>query len=303
MAEGGPYARVAVVTGAARGVGAAVAHRLALRGMRVALLGRELESLRRVADGLPTEAHCFEVDVTDEAALQGAALSVGARLGPASVVVANAGIAAAGPFATCEASLFDRVVQVNLIGSANTARVFLPQLVRTRGYFLQVASTAAFGSAPLMSAYCASKAGVESFAQALRTEVRPAGVGVGIAYLHWTGTDMIAALDDHPVLRALRSHQPAPARRVHSPEQVAGWLVRGVERRAVSVYAPPWLRLVQPLRPVLPLVVSAVARRSLSALPAEELERSTGVLGAGGAADLRARGAVPPVPPVTPPQT
>jgi short-subunit dehydrogenase len=292
MAEGALCARIAVVTGAARGVGAAVARRLALRGMRVALLGRELESLRQVAAGLPTEAHCFEVDVTDEAALQGAARSIAARLGSASVVIANAGIAAAGPFATCEASLFDRVVEVNLIGSANTARVFLPQLVRTRGYFLQVASTAAFGSAPLMSAYCASKAGVESFAQALRTEVRPAGVGVGIAYLHWTGTDMIAALDDHPVLRALRSHQPAPARRVHSPEQVAEWLVRGVERRAVSVYAPPWLRLVQPLRPVLPLVVSAVARRSLSALPSEELERTTGVLGAGGAADLRARGAV-----------
>ncbi|MEV5903628.1 hypothetical protein [Streptomyces sp. NPDC052127] len=62
--------------------------------------------------------------------------------------------------------------------------------------------------------------------------------------------------------------------------------MRGVERRAVSVYAPPWLR------PVLPLMVSAVARRSLSALPSEELERTTGVLGA-----------VAPVPPVTPPQT
>ncbi|WP_157880476.1 SDR family NAD(P)-dependent oxidoreductase, partial [Streptomyces katrae] len=85
MAEVGSYARIAVVTGAARGVGAAVARRLARRGMRLALLGRELDSLRQVAAGLPTEAHCFEVDVTDEAALQGAARSVGTRLGPASV--------------------------------------------------------------------------------------------------------------------------------------------------------------------------------------------------------------------------
>lgn len=65
-----------------------------------------------------------------------------------SVVVANAGIAAAGPFAASEAALFNRVIDVNLIGSANTARVFLPQLLSTRGYFLQIASTAAFGSAP-----------------------------------------------------------------------------------------------------------------------------------------------------------
>ncbi|MEU8679331.1 SDR family oxidoreductase [Streptomyces sp. NPDC048560] len=296
------YGRVAVVTGAARGVGAATARHLAERGLRVVLLGRELESLRRVAATLPTEARCFEVDVTDEAALQGAARVVGERMGPASVVVANAGIAAAGPFAASEAALFNRVIDVNLVGSANTARVFLPQLIATRGYFLQVASTAAFGAAPFMSAYCASKAGVESFAQALRTELRAEGVDVGIAYLHWTGTDMIDALDEHPVLRALRAHQPAPARRVHSSDQVAAWLTRGVERRATSIYAPPWLRLVQPLRPLFPLIVSRIARRSLAGLPADGLQRTTGVLGAGGRADWEARRPETPGPPVIPPQ-
>ncbi|MFE5141269.1 SDR family oxidoreductase [Streptomyces fagopyri] len=294
--------RVAVVTGAARGVGEATARNLARRGMRVALLGRELESLRRVAQSLPTDTCCFEVDVTDDAALQGAARDTAARLGPASVVVANAGIAVAGPFAASGAALFNRVIDVNLIGSANTARVFLPHLLNTRGYFLQIASTAAFGSSPLMSAYCASKAGAESFAQALRTELRPAGVGVGIAYLHWTGTDMIDARDDHPVLRALRAHQPAPIRRVHTPDQVAVWLTRGIERRATSVYAPPWLRLVQPLRPLLPMVVSRIARRSLAALSAAELHSSTGVLGAGGRADWEAHPPAPPARPATPPQ-
>ncbi|MFI5998100.1 SDR family oxidoreductase [Streptomyces sp. NPDC051362] len=302
MGQGRPEARVAVVTGAARGVGEATARRLARRGLRLALLGRELESLRQVASSLPTEACCIEVDVTDEAALQGAARGVQARLGSASVVVANAGIAAAGPFAASEAALFNRVIAVNLLGSANTARAFLPQLLQTGGYYLQIASTAAFGSAPLMSAYCASKAGVESFAQALRTELHPEGVDVGIAYLHWTGTDMIGGLDDHPVLRALRTHQPGPARRVHSPDQVAAWLMRGINRRATSVYAPPWLRFIQPLRPVLPVIVSHVARRSLAALPQAELRSTTGVLGAGGLADWEAHRPAPPGPPVTPPQ-
>ncbi|MFD6298292.1 SDR family oxidoreductase [Streptomyces sp. NPDC060235] len=302
MVQGRSDSRVAVVTGAARGVGEATARRLARRGLRVALLGRELESLRQVARSLPTETRCIEVDVTDEAALNGAARSVQTRLGPASVVVANAGIAAAGPFAASEPALFNRVIDVNLIGSANTARAFLPQLVETSGYYLQIASTAAFGSAPLMSAYCASKAGVESFAQALRTELHPEGVDVGIAYLHWTGTDMIGALDEHPVLRALRTHQPGPGRRVHSPDQVADWLMHGITRRAISIYAPPWLRLVQPLRPVLPLIVSRVSRRSLKALSVAELASSTGVLGAGGRADWEARQPVPPAPTVTPPQ-
>ncbi|WP_258040218.1 SDR family oxidoreductase [Streptomyces sp. SM9] len=256
-----------------------------------------------MARSLPTDSCSLEVDVTDEAALRGAARSVAERMGPASVVVANAGIAAAGPFATTEAALWDRVIAVNLLGSAATARAFLPQLLRTRGYLLQVASTAAFGSAPLMSAYCASKAGVESYAQALRTEMEPEGVGVGIAYLHWTGTGMIEGLEAHPVLRELRAHQPGPGSRVHSPEQVAGWLVRGIERRAASVYAPWWLRLVQPVRPVLPMVVSRVSRRSLRGLPAEELREMTGVLGPGGRADWEARGPVGPVVPVRPPQS
>lgn len=130
--------RIAVVTGAARGVGAATARRLAERGLRVALLGRELATLEAVARSLPTDSCSLEVDVTDEAALRGAARSVAERMGPASVVVANAGIAAAGPFATTEAALWDRVIAVNLLGSAATARAFLPQLLRTRGYLLQV---------------------------------------------------------------------------------------------------------------------------------------------------------------------
>src|SRR3954451_23037111 len=132
--------KVAVVTGAARGIGAAVARELAARGMRMVLLGRELESLREVADSLPGTSCCIEADVTDEASIQGTARSVAERLGPVSVVVANAGIAAAGSFATCDAALWNRVIEVNLIGSAVTARVFLSQLLQTRGYLLQVAS-------------------------------------------------------------------------------------------------------------------------------------------------------------------
>ncbi len=277
--------RVAVITGAARGIGSALARQLSGVGMHVALLGREERSLHRTAAVLPGPALCVEADVTDQDALDRAAGQVARELGDASVVVANAGVAAGGPFRQTDADLWRRVIDVNLIGAANTARAFLPQLARTHGYFLQIASTAAFGSAPMMSAYCASKAGAESFARALRGEVEPDGVTVGIAYVHWTGTDMISGLDDHPVLRALRSHQPWFARRVHSPDQVAGWLTAGVHRRAPQIYAPPWLRWCQPLRPLFPAVVTRVARRELRRSTAEELAVDIGVMGAGGRAD------------------
>ncbi|MFJ1928253.1 MULTISPECIES: SDR family oxidoreductase [unclassified Streptomyces] len=279
------HGRVAVVTGAARGVGAALARGLSDAGMRVALLGREKETLREAAETLPGPTICVESDITDRAALADAARRVETELGPASVVVANAGIAVSGPFDRTGAELWQRVIDVNLTGSANTARVFLPQLASTRGYFLQIASTAAFGAAPMMSAYCASKAGAESFALALRGEVQPDGVQVGIAYLHWTGTDMLTGIDDDPVLTALRRNQPRVARRVHTPDQVARWLTQGITHRTPYIYAPPWLRVCQPLRPVFPALVARITRRELRGRPSGTLSRPVEVLGVGGRAD------------------
>lgn len=288
--------RVAVVTGAARGIGEALARSLSGAGMRVALLGRERETLREAAASLHPSM-CIEADITEPAALADAARRVEAELGPADVVVANAGIAVSGPFARTAPELWQRVIDVNLTGSANTARAFLPQLTATRGYFLQIASTAAFGAAPMMSAYCASKAGAESFALALRGEVKPSGIQVGIAYLHWTGTDMLTGINDHPVLEALRRNQPRPARRVHTPDQVAQWLTRGITHRAPHIYGPPWLRWCQPLRPLFPAIVARTARRELRDNPSDTMSSSVEVLGTGGRADwnsYRASRSFPP---------
>ncbi|MFJ3617048.1 SDR family oxidoreductase [Streptomyces iakyrus] len=282
--------RTVVVTGAARGVGAALAREAARRGARVALVGHEKPVLDAVAASLPGPALALEADVTDLAALEAAASTVRSRLGRPSAVVANAGIAEGGALLASDPAAWRRVIDVNLTGSAQTARAFLPDLIGTAGYFLQVASLASIGAAPLMSAYCASKAGVEAFAHSLRAEVAHRGVGVGIAYLNWTDTDMIRDADRYAVLRELRRHMPPPARRVYPVETVAARLVRGMERRRTAVYAPPWLRLAQPIRPAMPPVVLRVARRELPRLEASGPVRYTGPLGAGGLADRAAAG-------------
>ncbi|GHB80814.1 short-chain dehydrogenase [Streptomyces cirratus] len=289
MPQRNPLAgRTAVVTGAARGLGEGLCRQLAKRGMRIALLGREAETLERVARSLPVESRCYEADVTDDEVMGRTALRVSRDMGDPAVVIANAGVAEGGPFGASNPKTWRRVIEVNLVGSAVTARVFLPALLRSRGYFLQVASTAAFGAAPMMSAYCASKAGVESFAQSLRAELGHQGVGVGIAYLHWTDTDMVRDVDAHDVLRELRAHMPAPARKVYSVEQVAAWLAKAVHHRAATVYAPPWLRLAQPVRPVLPLLVARASARTLPRLARHGPLNPTGLLGAGGLADTQA---------------
>ncbi|MFF3291041.1 SDR family oxidoreductase [Streptomyces sp. NPDC003023] len=279
------HGRVAVVTGAARGVGAATARELARRGATVALLGLEEPELAGVRDGLAGQALCWEVDVSDEPAMRRVAADVRDRLGPASVVVANAGVAEGGPFAESDPAVWRRVIEVNLIGSAITARAFLPQLRTTRGYYLQIASLASMGAAPMMSAYCASKAGVESFTHSLQAEVAHTGVGVGIAYLNWTDTDMIRDGDRYTVLRELRGHMPPPARRVHPVETVAARITRAVEHRSAAVYAPAWLRAVQVVRAALPPVVTRLCRRELPRIERRTAFTDTGLLGAGGRAD------------------
>jgi NAD(P)-dependent dehydrogenase (short-subunit alcohol dehydrogenase family) len=277
--------RTVVVTGAARGLGAALARACAHRGARLALLGHEKPRLDAVAEDLPTPALALEVDVTDAAALEDAATEVRGRLGPPSVVVANAGVAEGGPFATSDPAEWGRVVDVNLTGSAHTARAFLPDLLRTAGYHLQIASLASLGAAPMMSAYCASKAGVEAFGHSLRAEVAHHGVAVGIAYLNWIDTDMIRDADRYAVLRELRAHMPPPARRTFPADVVAARLVRAVERRRTAVYVPGWLRLAQVGRATLPPVVMRLSRRELPRLEAEGAMSPTGPLGAGGRAD------------------
>ncbi|MFF8316115.1 SDR family oxidoreductase [Streptomyces bobili] len=283
--------RTVVVTGAARGLGAAQARALARRGARLALLGHERPALEAVAASLPTPALAVEADVTDEGALREAAETVRARLGPPSAVVANAGIAEGGPFARQDMATWRRVVDVNLTGSALTAHTFLPDLRETAGYYLQIASLASLGAAPLMSAYCAAKAGVEAFAHALRAEEAHHGVAVGIAYMNWTDTDLIRDADRHAALHELRAHLPPPARRVHPVDAVAEPLARAVERRSTAVYVPAWLRLAQLARPALPSLVLRATRRALPGTETEKPLHPTGLLGAGGRAD---RDAGPP---------
>ncbi|MFD9572483.1 SDR family oxidoreductase [Streptomyces sp. NPDC059982] len=281
--------RVAVVTGAARGLGAATARALDARGARVALLGLEPERLAGTAATLQHDAAWWEADVTDDAGMARTAAQVAARMGPASVVVANAGIAEGGPFADSEPDAWRRVIEVNLIGSAITARSFLPALLATGGHFLQITSLAAMGTSPLMSAYCASKAGAESFAHALRAELAHEGVGVAIAYINWIDTDMTRDADQYAVLRELRAHMPPPARKTYPAEQVAARLVTAIEHRRASVYVPGWLRAVQPVRAFLPPIVTLVARRELPRLARSAPFEATGMLGAGGQADRNAR--------------
>ncbi|GLF99467.1 SDR family oxidoreductase [Streptomyces yaizuensis] len=294
MSRVGLDGQVAVVTGAARGLGELLARKLSARGARVALVGLEPGELERVTARLHTEGGWWHADVTDHTAMAGVAAEVKERFGKVDIVVANAGVATGGLLADSDPDAWRRVIEVNLVGSAITGRAFLPVLTESRGYFLQIASVAAMSAMPLMTAYCASKAGAEAFAHGLRAEVGHQGVGVGVAYLSWTDTDMVRGADQHEVMRDLRRRLPWPGNRTYPLGPAADRLVAGIERRSAHVYGQPWVRALQPLRGVLPAVLGYGAAREMRRFAPRiaALGPDPGTLvGAGGAADDAARAA------------
>jgi NAD(P)-dependent dehydrogenase (short-subunit alcohol dehydrogenase family) len=271
--------KVAVVTGAARGLGAAVALRLAQRGAQVALVGLEAAELENAAaDCAPyAPARAWVADVTDHDRMRAVADEIAGHYPQVDIVVANAGIAAGGLFSDTDPAVFGRVIEVNLLGSVTTARVFLPALTASRGYFLQVASLAALAHSPLMAAYCASKAGVEAFAHSLRAEVAHQGVGVGVAYLTWTDTDMVRATDEDSVLKEMRGRLPGPASRTAPLAPAADRITAGIARRSAHIYAQRWLYVPAWLpRTVLPSLIGRQGPRDVAKVESEL--RATGHL-------------------------
>ena len=230
--------RVALITGPARGIGAETAHQLAARGMRLGLAGLEPEGIEALAADLPTETATFECDVTDWDALRAAVDGTVAKLGGIDVVVANAGIAPWGPIRTIEPEAFERTIEVNLLGVWRTIRTTLPHVIERKGYVLPIASLAAAIHGPVIGHYNAAKAGVEGFANALRTEMRPYGVDVGCAYFGFLDTDMVHVADDDEIVGDQQAGifgRPAPVSK--GVERI----VRGIEARSRRVYYPKWI--------------------------------------------------------------
>jgi NAD(P)-dependent dehydrogenase (short-subunit alcohol dehydrogenase family) len=230
------------ITGAARGIGAESARRLAARGANVALVGLEPEELARVAAQCGTNAAWFECDVTDWEALERAVQGAVERFGGIDVVMANAGVGPVGMTRSIDPKAFERTVEINLLGVWRTVRTCLPYVIERRGYVLVIASLAAALHSPGMAPYAASKAGAEAFANALRSEVKHLGVDVGVGYFGFIDTDMVRGADSHPAVGNLRQETPGPLKRKYPVSAVGQAVADGIEGRRRWITVPRWIR-------------------------------------------------------------
>ena len=178
----GPLAGAsAVVTGASRGIGRAIALRLAEAGAEVALWARDQAALRMVSSEISAakgKARAIVVDVSDPNAVNAAAQLVRATMPPLRIVVNNAGVVLRKSVESIEDPEWRRVMAVNLDGTFYVTRAFLPALTHTMGRVINISSIAGREGTPLLSAYCAAKHGVVGLTRALAEELRTAKVSV-----------------------------------------------------------------------------------------------------------------------------
>jgi NAD(P)-dependent dehydrogenase (short-subunit alcohol dehydrogenase family) len=222
--------RHALVTGAGRGIGAAIVRRLVADGARVSLLGRSQAALQALADTLPAEARgaLLACDVSDPDAVNAAFEAAAAAHGPVTLLVNNAGQAGSAPAARTSNELWNRMLAVNLSGSFYCCRAALPgMLAAGRGRIVNIASTAGQRGYAYVSAYAAAKHGVIGLTRSLALEVAARSITVNAVCPGYTETDLLEASVANIVAKTGRSVAETQAELArHNPQ---GRLVQPVE--------------------------------------------------------------------------
>ncbi|QWF80792.1 short-chain dehydrogenase/reductase [Amycolatopsis sp. CA-230715] len=265
MAQVNVDGKVVLITGAARGIGAGLAERLAARGAKIALVGLEPEEQQKVADRIGAAAKAWEADVTDWDALERAMAGVVDHFGGIDIVVANAGIATSGFVRSVDPRAFEKVIEVDLLGVWRTFRVALPYIIERRGYLLAISSLAAITHAPAMANYAAAKAGVEAFVNSLRPEVAHLGVKVGVAHPTWIKTDLVESADAHPVFGKLRASMPGLIGKTYPLSVALDCIEDGILKRARTIHAPKWVGGLKLIRAFLPPIIEFGSRSRVPA--------------------------------------
>src|SRR5437870_4816024 len=221
--------KVVLVTGASAGIGRGLATELARRGASVGLLARRREILEDAVDEIHTtggRALALPADVTNAEAVRAATCELRRNFGPIDLLIANAGISV-NTFVPdlCEKKIA-QLINVNVIGVVNSVSAVLRQMVdQGNGHLVVNSSLAAYRGLPKSAAYCASKAAISSFFEALRIDLKGSGVDVTIIYPGFVKTPLITNVIRTPYIMEV--------------DQAVQKIVRAIEKRKKG-YSFPW---------------------------------------------------------------
>lgn len=249
--------KVALVTGASSGIGAATAKALAREGVRVGLLARRAERLDAVAEAIrQTGGHALvcPADVTDAAAVDEAVQRLLGAWGRIDLLVNNAGRGMAAPFQTTTVEELRALLEVNLISVFTATRAVLPGMLKAgSGHVINVSSIVGRRGIPYRSAYSATKFALVGLTESLRVELKRTGIHVSLVYPIYTETEF----HDVGVQRAAPIHRGP----VQSAEQVARAIVRCAQHPRPEVYPFRPARILAALSPVAPGFVDWMTHR------------------------------------------
>jgi short-subunit dehydrogenase len=219
-----------MITGASSGIGRGLAIALASKSAKVGLVARRADALNELQSDIEKSGgQAFSVpgDVRDAASMREVTERIAKELGPIDVLIANAGVGTSTDGSEVSGEEVAKVLNVNVIGAANTVAAALPQMVaRGQGQLVVISSLAAYRGLPKSAAYCASKAAVSAFFESLRLDLEPRGIDVTIIHPGFIKTPLTAGRDAQmPFLMEL--------------DYAVKKIVRAIERRKKS-YAFPW---------------------------------------------------------------
>jgi short-subunit dehydrogenase len=257
--------RVVVLTGAASGIGAALAEGLAARGAKLALIDQQAFPLERLANKLRAQGiqvNHYSVDITDQEAIGDLPRCIRLDLGPAAVLINNAGIALRGTFAQVTSLQFDRVMDVNFHATVSMTRVFLPQLrANTPAQIVNLSSLFGIIGMPGNTAYCASKFAVRGFSEALRSELNGTDVGITVVHPGGVRTDIARSSAIGPGVNP--QALPAMAARADKflrlePQKAAALIIKGVLQRRKRILIGTDARALTFLQRLFPVAYSRI---------------------------------------------
>ncbi len=234
-----------MITGASSGIGKALAYELARKGYSLALTARKIERLEEIRDdilelGNSSKVVVRKLDVTDTGDVYTAVDEMAEQLGGLDIMVANAGIAAAGPVGRGEFESAKQTIETNMIGAMATIDAATAYfLAKGSGHLVGISSVAALRGMPRSSAYCASKAGFAMYLEAVRVELYKKKIDVTVLYPGYIDTPLNNMLKSRPFLITV--------------EKGASIIAHLIERKVKSSTVPvfPW-NIVGRLMKILP---------------------------------------------------